>query len=45
MEFAKSQINIERRKKSYLQWFGKIDLAKPKVWTQRLFFQAKNFFA
>jgi len=32
-------------KKGYLQWFGKIELAKPKVWTQRLLFYAKTFFA
>jgi hypothetical protein len=45
MKFAKSPINIGRRKKGYLQWFGKIELSKPKVWTQRLFFQTKIFFA
>jgi hypothetical protein len=28
MEFANSEINMGRRKKGYLQWFGKIDLPK-----------------
>jgi hypothetical protein len=30
MEFANSQINMGRRKKGYLQRFGKIDLLKSK---------------
>jgi hypothetical protein len=30
MEFANSQINMGRRKKGYLQPFGKIDLPKSK---------------
>jgi hypothetical protein len=30
MEFANSQINMGRRKKGYLQRFGKIDLPKSK---------------
>jgi hypothetical protein len=30
MEFANCQINMERRKKGYLQRFGKIDLPKSK---------------
>jgi hypothetical protein len=35
MEFANSQINMGRRKKGYLQRFGKIDLPKSKKETRR----------
>jgi hypothetical protein len=35
MELANSQINMGRRKKDYLQRFGKIDLPKSKKETRR----------
>jgi hypothetical protein len=35
MKFANSQINMGRRKKGYLQRFGKIDLLKSKKETRR----------